>query len=136
MSTTITDEISPPANSAKPNGARLNGGGILYQTSESAPRRSWRTWLIGRHLATATESADVRLVLTRRPRRRGDDVTTASPADPTAPRRVLLARCGPAGWLAERAVPTAELAELDWAGLAACAAVPDGWVTAAPVWAV
>jgi amino acid transporter len=38
----------------KPNGAQvINSKGILYQTADGAPRRSWRTWLIGRPLATA-----------------------------------------------------------------------------------
>src|SRR5258706_6547525 len=44
----------PKPNGSAPNGAELiNSSGILYQSADGAPRRSWRTWLIGRHLATA-----------------------------------------------------------------------------------
>src|SRR5436190_69738 len=44
----------PISNGHAPDGAPLiNSNGILYQTADGAPRRSWRTWLIGRHLATA-----------------------------------------------------------------------------------
>ena len=44
----------PQPNGSAPNGAQLiNSAGILYQTADGTPRRSWRTWLIGRHLATA-----------------------------------------------------------------------------------
>ena len=38
----------PPA----PDGGE-NNGGIQYRVAEYVPRRSWQTWLIGRHLATA-----------------------------------------------------------------------------------
>src|SRR5712692_1371723 len=36
-----------------PNGGERNGSGIIYSVAEYVPRRSWRTWLVGRHLATA-----------------------------------------------------------------------------------
>src|SRR4029077_12043094 len=54
MSTTITngthEHIEPQT---PPNGVEVNGSGIQYQVAEYVPRKSWRTWLIGRHLATA-----------------------------------------------------------------------------------
>jgi amino acid transporter len=54
MSTPITTEKHEHAGPlAPPNGAEKNGSGILYRVAEYVPRRSWRTWLIGRHLATA-----------------------------------------------------------------------------------
>src|SRR6266566_8973868 len=54
MSTTITDathEHTEPL--IPPDSGEKNGSGILYREAEYVPRRSWRTWLIGRHLATA-----------------------------------------------------------------------------------
>ena len=63
-------------------------------------------------------------------------MTQVDPADPDAPRRVMLTRSGPDGWLAERDVPTAELDSTDWAALAASDAVPPGWDVAPPVWGV
>ena len=54
MSTTITDGTSEHTESLiAPNGGEKNGSGILYRVAEYVPRRSWQTWLIGRHLATA-----------------------------------------------------------------------------------
>src|SRR5713101_1959652 len=44
------DDIKPVI---PPNGGEKNGSGILYREAEYVPRRTWRTWLIGRHLATA-----------------------------------------------------------------------------------
>jgi amino acid transporter len=45
---------TPEAEPALPQG-RIDpdGSGIQYRVTEYVPRRSWRTWLIGRHLATA-----------------------------------------------------------------------------------
>jgi len=100
---------------------------------EDAP---WPVPDLGARLAAAAETAAIRLVLARRPRRRGTDVTVVDPTDPLAPRRALLARCGPGGWFAERAVPTAELADLDWAALASSARVPEGWTATGAVWGV
>src|SRR6266852_2219078 len=54
MSTTITNgthEHTEPVTS--PLGGENNGSGIDYRVAEYVPQRSWRTWLIGRHLATA-----------------------------------------------------------------------------------
>jgi hypothetical protein len=53
MSTTITNgthEHTEPVTA--PNGDEKNSSRILYRVAEYVPRRSWRTWLIGRHLAT------------------------------------------------------------------------------------
>src|SRR5712691_432617 len=44
------DDIKPLI---PPNGGQRNGSSILYRVAEYVPRRSWRTWMIGRHLATA-----------------------------------------------------------------------------------
>ena len=58
MSTTISDAAHahsetppPPSNGAEQNGN--NGNGVDYRVAEYVPGRTWRTWLIGRHLATA-----------------------------------------------------------------------------------
>src|SRR5260221_11622349 len=60
MSTTITDhtqqQTEPSLPSASLNGhtgGEKPGNGIVYRVAQYVPRRSWRTWLIGRHLATA-----------------------------------------------------------------------------------
>ncbi len=103
---------------------------------EAVIEAPWPVPGLGDRLAAATEAAGVRLVLARRPRRRGSPVTRVDAADACAPRRVLLARCGPGGWSAERLVPTAQLPELDWAGLATRRTVPAGWTPTMPVWAV
>ena len=63
-------------------------------------------------------------------------MTVVSSTDPLAQRRVLLARCGPGGWLAELSVATARLADLDWAALGSTPTVPAGWVSARDVWGV
>ncbi len=100
---------------------------------EEAP---WPVAGLGARLAAAGEAAGIRLVLARRPQRRGSEVGVVDPADPLVPRQVLLARCGPGGWLAARAVPTADLPDLDWAGLASSATPPAGWSAARAVWGV
>ena len=48
-----TEQWTPPNGLEGPNGVEENGNGIVYRIAEYVPRRSWRTWLIGRHLATA-----------------------------------------------------------------------------------
>ena len=54
MSTTITDATQEHTEPLiPPDSGEKNGSGILYREAEYVPRRSWRTWLIGRHLATA-----------------------------------------------------------------------------------
>ncbi|WP_372595429.1 sucrase ferredoxin [Actinotalea sp.] len=90
---------------------------------------------LGARIAAAVDAAGVRAVLAREPGRRGRAPAVPS-TDPRAPREVLLARCGPEGWLARREVPTTDLAELDWAGLAQSDDVPAGWTRVAPLWAV
>src|SRR5258708_23122672 len=59
MSTTIEDEIPEQLEPSLPtpgpngqNGGDEISGGIVYRIAETVPRRTWRTWLIGRHLAT------------------------------------------------------------------------------------
>src|SRR6059058_2284207 len=53
MSTTITTETTEHPEPPIPSGIDKSSSGILYRVAEYVPRRSWRTWLIGRHLATA-----------------------------------------------------------------------------------
>jgi len=59
MSTTIPDAThehqteTPPPPPPAPNGADQNDNGVDYRVAEYVPGRTWRTWLIGRHLATA-----------------------------------------------------------------------------------
>src|SRR5258706_1463343 len=60
MSTTITDHSQeqtepslPPAGSNGHTGGEKPGNGIVYRVAQYVPRRPWRPWLIGRHLATA-----------------------------------------------------------------------------------
>src|SRR2546421_18238 len=60
MSTTISDHTQeqtvpslPPAGPNGHTGSEEHGNGIVYRLAQYVARRSWRTWLIGRHLATA-----------------------------------------------------------------------------------
>ena len=96
----------------------------------------WPVPGLGARLSAATEEAGVRLLLARRPRRRGGDVTVIDHADATAPRHVVLARTGPGGWIAGRTVPTSALADLDWAEAARSDGVPEGWTSGGAVWGV
>src|SRR6266436_80306 len=56
MSTTTSDATHEHSETPPPpsNGADENGNnGVDYRVAEYVPGRTWRTWLIGRHLATA-----------------------------------------------------------------------------------
>jgi amino acid transporter len=46
------EQSLPPSSPNRHNGGDEISGGIVYRIAETVPRRTWRTWLIGRHLAT------------------------------------------------------------------------------------
>ena len=46
------EQSLPPSSPNPHNGGDEISGGIVYRIAETVPRRTWRTWLIGRHLAT------------------------------------------------------------------------------------
>src|SRR5438874_1034476 len=53
MSTTISDETQDHAEPITAFNSQdgVEDNGIVYRVAQYVPRRSWRTWLIGRHLA-------------------------------------------------------------------------------------